>query len=125
MEHVNKDKFKYYLTGLLEGDGSIIVPHQDRDSKERKIYPSIQIIFASKDFPLAMIIQKTLNFGSIHKKKGVNAYVLTINSLNNLYVMIELLNGNMYTSKIYALHRLIDFVNNYYNKTYEKKQNRT
>jgi hypothetical protein len=48
-----------------------------------------------KDLPLALIIQKELGFGSISKKKGVNAYILTINNYNGILFIINLINGNM------------------------------
>ena len=38
--------FRFYLAGLIEGDGTIIVPKPER-SKGRLNYPSIQIIFNS------------------------------------------------------------------------------
>ena len=45
-----------------------------------KFYLPVQIVFHLKDLPLALIIQKVLGEGSIARKKGVNAYILTINS---------------------------------------------
>jgi hypothetical protein len=43
--------FGPYLTGLIEADGYIFVPHSHgaRDSKNRLIYPSIQISFHLKN----------------------------------------------------------------------------
>ena len=61
--------FASYLTGLIEGDGTIIVPKTERSIKGKLNYPSIQIAFNLKDLPLALIIQKTLGCGSISKKK--------------------------------------------------------
>jgi len=93
-------EFGYYLTGLIEGDGTIITPDKERDSKDRLCYPSIQICFHLKDLPLALIIQKELGFGSINRQKGSNAYRLTINNYEGLLLLIFLLNGKMKTSKI-------------------------
>src|ERR1700730_15073932 len=53
-------KFISYLTGLIEGDGTIIVPKTERSYKGKLNYPSIQIVFHLKDFPLALLIQKNL-----------------------------------------------------------------
>jgi hypothetical protein len=57
----NKDsnyyKFGYYLAGLIEGDGSIILPKTERSPKVIFKYPSIQIAFHLKDLPLALMIQ--------------------------------------------------------------------
>lgn len=67
-------KFAHYFTGLIEGDGTIIVPKTDRSPKNKINYPSIEISFDSRDLPIAILIHKELGFGSIHKTKGVNAY---------------------------------------------------
>lgn len=123
--------FSAYLAGLIEGDGTIIVPKTLRSPKGKLNYPSIQIVFHLKDLPLALIIQKELGFGSISsrasardkrkRKKGVNAYILTINSYEGLLFVISLINGNMRTPKIYSLYELIDFYNNSKKTNIEKK----
>jgi len=95
--------FASYLTGLIEGDGTIVVPKTERSIKGKLNYPSIQISFHLKDLPLALIIQKQLKNGSLSRKKGVNAYTLTINNHKGLLLVISLINGNMKTPKIYAL----------------------
>ena len=84
-------------------------------------YPSIQIVFHLKDLPLALLIQKELGHGSISRKKGQNAYIYTVNNLDGLLLLVSLLNGNMKTNKIYALHRLIDWHNQYKSTSFEKK----
>jgi LAGLIDADG endonuclease len=101
-------KYSSYLTGLIEGDGSIITPKTDRSVKGRINYPSIQIVFNLKDYSLALMIQKEIKNGSLTRKKGINAYVLTINNYNGLILLISLINGNMRTPKIYSLYYLID-----------------
>lgn len=107
--------FSSYLAGLIEGDGTIIVPKTERSAKGKINYPSIQIVFHLKDLPLALMIQKELKNGSLSRKKGVNAYILTINSLEGLLLLTSLINGNMRTPKIYALNNLIDWLNIKYN----------
>ena len=72
---------------------------------------SIQIVFHLKDLPLALLIQKELGVGSLSRKKGVNAYILTINSYEGILLVISLINGKMRTPKIYSLNALIDFLN--------------
>lgn len=108
-KELNKLPFSSYLTGLIEGDGTIIVPETLRSSKGKLNYPSIQIVFQLKDLPLALLIQKELKFGSLSRKKGVNAYILTINNYEGLIFTINLINGNMRTPKINSLYNLIDF----------------
>ena len=104
-------KFISYLTGLIEGDGTIIVPKFERSPKGKLNYPSIQIVFNLKDLPLALLIQKNLGFGSLIRKKGSNAYVLSINDKKGILILVNLLNGNMRTPKIHSLNALIDFFN--------------
>jgi hypothetical protein len=108
----NNYKFITYLTGLIEGDGTIIVPKTERSSKGKLNYPSIQIVFHLKDLPLALLIQKNLGFGSLIRKKGVNAYILYINDQKGILNLVNLLNGYMKTPKIYSLYKLIDWFNN-------------
>lgn len=114
-------QFSYYFTGLLEGDGTIYVPKTIRSSKGNLNYPSIQIVFCLKDLPLALLIQKTIGHGSISRKKGKNAYIYTVNNFEGLILLINLLNGNMKTNKIYALHNLINWCNKYKGTFIEKK----
>ena len=106
----NVEKFSYYITGLIEGNGTIIVPKTLR-TKNRLNYPSIQIVFQLNDLPLALLIQKELKHGSLSRKKGVNAYVLSINNFEGLLYLINLINGKMRTPKIYSLFNLIDWYN--------------
>jgi hypothetical protein len=51
-------KYSSYLTGLIEGDGSIITPKTERSVKGRINYPSIQMDFYLKDYYLALMIKK-------------------------------------------------------------------
>ena len=103
--------FCSYLAGLIEGDGTIIVPKKDRSKKGKLNYPSIQICFDIRDLPLAVMIQKELGKGSISKIKGVNACRLTINDFEGIMLLINLLNGYFRTSKIVMFYNLIDFLN--------------
>jgi hypothetical protein len=114
--------FASYLSGLIEGDGSIIVPKKERSFKGKLYYPSIQIVFNLRDFPLALIIQKNLRQGSLSRKKGVNAYVLTINKLEGISLIIHVINGYMRTPKNNTLHELIDWVNKKSNLNIVKKE---
>jgi len=103
--------FSSYLCGLIEGDGSIIVPSINRSAKGRINYPSIQIVFDSRDLPLALVIQKELTFGNISKTKGSNCYRLNINSIEGVLNIVNMINGKMRTTKLLNLYKLIDFLN--------------
>lgn len=121
INHFNNENFSNYITGLIEGDGSIIVPKTERSLKGRLNYPSIQIVFDLRDFPLGLIIQQRLGHGSISRKKGVNAYILTVNNKEGILLVILIINGYMKTPKIHSLNKLIDWVNNKEGLTIEKK----
>jgi group I intron endonuclease len=108
----SNNKFITYLTGLIEGDGTIIVPNSDISSKGKLNYPSIQIVFHLKDLPLALLIQQNLGYGSLIRKKGLNAYTLYINEQKGILNLVKLLNGQMKTPKINSLYKLIDWINN-------------
>ena len=117
--------FASYLAGLIEGDGTIIVPKTERSPKGDLYYPSIQIVFDLRDLPLALIIQSKLSHGSISRKKASNAYVLSINKLEGIIFVTHLINSYMRTPKILALHRLIDWLNSRFNLNIEKKNKDT
>jgi len=103
--------FCSYLAGLIEGDGTIIVPKTERSPKGRLNYPSIQITFDIRDLPLAIMIQKELGKGSINKKEVANYCRFTINDYEGVILICKILNGYMRTPKIAMLYQLIDFLN--------------
>jgi len=109
--HAGSSPFISYLTGLIEGDGTIIVPKTERSTKGKLNYPSIQIAFHLKDLPLALLIQKNLGTGSLIRVKGRNAYNLHINDQKSILNLVKLLNGKMKTPKIYSLYKIIDWFN--------------
>ena len=108
----NNGEFSHYLAGLIEGDGTIIVPRTLKDTKGRITYTSIQIVFGLHDLALALMIQKELGHGSISKKKGSNAYIFTVNNKEGIIKLITLVNGKFKTDKINALQKLIEWHNN-------------
>ena len=104
--------FGSYVAGLIEGDGTIIVPKRERSDKEKLYYPSVQIVFQLKDFPLCQIVQKLLGHGTISKKKQSAAYILTINNFSGLIKLFRLINGKMRGPKYYQLLLLMEYLNN-------------
>lgn len=73
-KYFNNLPFASYLTGLIEGDGTIIVPKTERSPKGVLNYASVQIVFHLKDLPLALMIQKVLGEGSLAKKEWMLIY---------------------------------------------------
>lgn len=100
-----------YLAGLIEGDGSIIVPKTIRNQKGKLLYPVVKITFVKKDAPLAVKIQDIIRGGQIVHPKDSNYIDLLFQDLNSIQSIAVLLNGNMRTPKIEALYRLIDWLN--------------
>jgi hypothetical protein len=48
----------HYLAGLIEGDGTIIVPVTSRNKKGKLLYPKVKITFVDKNVPLAHFLKK-------------------------------------------------------------------
>ncbi|KAJ3113458.1 hypothetical protein HK100_001974 [Physocladia obscura] len=100
-----------YLAGLIEGDGTIVVPTYERSPKGKLNYPSIQIAFAAKDYPLAVVLRLLIGHGSISKRSHQAAYIYTVNNLEGLIKVVGLINGYMRTPKIGDLVSLISYLN--------------
>ena len=100
-----------YLAGLIEADGTIVVPTTERSPKGKLNYASIQISFPTKDFPLAAALRLAIGHGSIAKKKIAAAYVLSINNQNGLIVVASLINGLLRTPKMTDYNDLIVYLN--------------
>lgn len=75
------------------------------------LYPIVKITFVEKDAPLAKKIQEVLNGGTLVYPKNTNYLNLLFQDLSSIQKIAVLLNGNMRTPKISALHRLIDWLN--------------
>lgn len=69
----NSSQLGYYLAGLIEGDGSIIVPQKIRNEAGNLLYPIIKITSSKKDLPLFERIIQTLGGGTIEEPKGMRA----------------------------------------------------
>lgn len=95
----------FYLSGLIESDGSIITPKDDVNT------PSISINFNLDDKPLAECICKILDYGSIETIKSKKAVKIQIIGRQSLINIIELINGKFRTPKIEKLEKLIEYIN--------------
>jgi hypothetical protein len=103
---VKNNMLSYYLAGLIEADGSIIVPEEIN-----KNTPTISISFNIIDKPLAICIRNRLGFGSIENIEKNNAVRLIIRGKHNILFIISLINGKFRTPKIDKLDKLINYVN--------------
>ena len=100
----------FYLAGLIEGDGSIIL----RKGEREKISPKIVFTFGKNEIPLYEKLQKTLDTGVIYSEKtGVCRYSIT--NADQVIHVINLVNGKFRTPKILALYKAIDNLNKWRN----------
>ena len=97
-----------YLAGLIEGDGHIAI--HDKNSKTKKFRPKIIIVFHKNDKPLAEKLCALLKMGKVIPKKGGHV-IFQILAKEEVLKIINLINGQMRTPKIEALHRAINWIN--------------
>lgn len=105
----------YYLAGLIEGDGSIILRKGD---KEKVSSPSgttkIVFTFGKNDLKMYEKLHDILKTGSINTEKtGICRYSIT--NADAVINLINMINGKFRTPKIIALHKAIDNLNKWRN----------
>lgn len=103
--------FSHYLAGLIEGDGTIIVPKHERSPKGKLYYPSIQIVFSKQNYLLCKYIQEKIGHGSISFKQDKKVYILTFNSFSSIITISNIINGKMRGPKIHQFNKLINYIN--------------
>ena len=96
----------YYLAGLIEGDGSIILRKGDKE----KTSPKFVFTFGKNELKMYERLHGILNTGSINiEKTGVCRYSVT--NADAVINLINLVNGKFRTPKILALYKAIDNLN--------------
>jgi len=60
-----------YLAGLIEGEGALVTPIKDKSPSGTATVASIQVVFALKDRPSALLL-KSLFGGNVYESKGKN-----------------------------------------------------
>lgn len=110
---INYNNLGPYLTGLIEGNGTISVSKKELGKYKYK--PSISIIFNKKDKPLCKYLINLTKCGIINKEKG-NYFIWQINKLSEFYIILSLTNGYYRTPKYEGYLRAIEFNNDYINK---------
>jgi len=78
---------------LIEGDGSIVVPENEKSKSGKLRYPYFKIIFYIKDLPLAKKLVDTLGYGTINEVKNSNYCIVTFYSKEGVLKIIHLING--------------------------------
>jgi hypothetical protein len=111
-EYINftdQEQLGHYLAGLIEGDGSIVVPEEAQSNKKR--YPYYKIAFHINNLSWAEKLREVLGHGTISYPKDKNYAILNFYSKDGFITITNLINGKMRTPKIEALYRLINIVN--------------
>jgi LAGLIDADG endonuclease len=105
------NKLKSYLTGLIEGSGTISI--HESNSTSKKYRPMIIIIFKSADLPLAKYLCDLIQCGKVYIKSERGYVLWQISDLIEVFKIITLINGHMRTPKHEMLHQAINWYNNY------------
>lgn len=114
----DRTKLGAYLAGLIEADGSIAV--HDKSTKAQKYRPKIIVVFSLADKPLAEKLAFITQAGTVYQQKAGAGYLLwQIQKKEDVIKIINLINGYMRTPKIEALHRAINWFNEFDNCTIE------
>jgi hypothetical protein len=88
--YISDNDFKYYLAGLFEGFGHILIPKSDGlPNLKHKALPRFYITAPAKDAPLIQFLLKQIGYGFIQEKKLNNVVVLTIGNRAGVLKIIE------------------------------------
>lgn len=108
-----------YQAGLIEGDGTIVVP--PIENKKRIAF--IRISFHIKEKNQIIYLIESLGYGKIVKPKVGNYLLLEITTFKGLYTYVSLINGYFRTPKQEALIKQSEWINkrtqNFLNKNIE------
>lgn len=106
-----RSKIGPYLAGLIEADGSIAV--HNKDSNAKKYRPKILVVFSTADEPLAKKLANITNAGKVYNKNNAGCVIWHIQKTEDVIKIINIINGYMRTPKIEALHRAINWFNEF------------
>lgn len=100
----NDSLLGHYLAGLIEGEGSIIVPKTIRNQKGKLLYPVVKITFVEKDAPLAEKLKQVLNGGTLVQPKN-SKYIDLL--FQDLYSIEKILTNYLYILLHVSIYILI------------------
>lgn len=104
------DNLCSYITGLIEGDGNIYIFNNINKS------PKISIVFKNNDYELAKYLKNIFNIGYINKRNNSNVCIWQIQSIEDIYKLLNYTNGYYRTSKYYLIIKAIKWINDYIDK---------
>lgn len=104
-------KIGSWLAGLIEADGSFAI--HDKNSKSKRYLPKILIVFSLNDSPLAEKLIAITEVGKLYRKEKQGCVIWQIQKIEDVVKTIEIINGYMRTPKIEALHRAINWYNEF------------
>ncbi len=90
-EKKDQEDFYYWLGGLIDGDGSILLNKQG--------YVNIEIILNEKDSQTLAFLKKNVGFGNITKRSGVKAVRWRTAKKNNIIMLLQKLEGKLLTEE--------------------------
>jgi LAGLIDADG endonuclease/Cytochrome C and Quinol oxidase polypeptide I len=106
--------FASYMAGLIEGDGSLLIP------KSNSGQACIKIAFALCDKPFAEFLQSLIG-GNVVSGSTSGYVELKITQQHEVLAVCQLINGYMRTPKITVMHSMIKYFNDKYNTSLEFK----
>lgn len=97
-----------YLTGLIEGDGNIYINNNNINKS-----PKMSIVFKNNDYELALYLRNIFNIGNITKRSKGNVYIWQIQSIEDIYKLLNYTNGYYRTPKYNLIIQAIKWINDY------------
>ena len=86
------NKFIEWFIGFFEGDGSLYITPEG--------YLEFKITQSSNDVKVLFFIKKTLGFGSVQKQSKLsNTHYFRVRKKEHIFILINLLNGNLFLKK--------------------------
>lgn len=113
LDKLNKKNLGSYLAGLIEGDGTIYVPLEYRNKKNKINYAYIKICFNIKDKPLALHLYNLFG-GNLQENKLKTFVIWIIYKIDILINIIKIIGPFFRTLKIKKLNKLIFYLNTYF-----------
>ena len=116
---ISIDQLGYYLAGLLEGDGHISIPALGNTTLNRILNPRIVFTSHINNIQLYAYIQSLLGGIGRFQYSGNNIRYI-IGDIKGIELIIKLLHNKFRTPKNLTFNKLIKFINEKYNFSFEE-----